>query len=567
MQRFRKQPGPVVDDLSSLPRSHDENNMHGNVTGRDQLLWEFLRDYVRKNRTFNILIRNKRKWLSFFVVTIIAVTQLICSEGILSGDGVNSIIHREEHRISSRSSVREHIVMSDSSMTSGKDTHRAPRDNLKRVEHVILQESPQQGKPAQFEKKTTNQKQYSGSQVPKNNISFSEQSPSALITPRVIWLVPEDHKKQSGKKYHAKSVRNEEPKKHLGEYYAGVDTTPCVPMQEWQTMVGTTCNAFHEIDMVDGLTTISAHVKESNQGIKNIEFEERSTKLSLLGIGGWRAAFKLVHNPHPGSFNTEDIILKTLRWKKQDFDPLTYHRHTVDAQITEHLSSSSRIIDIYGFCGESVLNEVASGGTLTSIIERDRKSGTLIPRKKVEYARDLAMALSAAHGGNNVTLVHRDMKADNIVINHDGILKLNDFNDGELLHWNKSSSTQCHFRKMLWNPTWKSNEEVRELPLTEKVDVYALGGLLYFILTEGDKPYKGLSWKEIMKLVTNGIPPTIPDEYIKSKDPLIAGILRVMKKCHEYFPNDRPSANAVAHELDILLDSKATQVVDKMGMS
>merc|ERR1711862_507644 len=123
------------------------------------------------------------------------------------------------------------------------------------------------------------------------------------------------------------------------------------------------------------------------------------------------------------------------------------------------------------------------------------------------------------------TIVYKDLKPDNIVLSKDGILKLSDFNDSELLKWNVTSNTQCFFRRKRWKANFHSPEEVWEYPLTYKLDIYALGGILYYILV-GYNPYNKIPDNTVLKYVAKGITPQIPlhIQNNNNNDPILIGI-------------------------------------------
>lgn len=71
----------------------------------------------------------------------------------------------------------------------------------------------------------------------------------------------------------------------------------------------------------------------------------------------------------------------------------------------ERLTSSPNVINIYGFCAHSVLNEYADGPRLGTFADKSKKK----PLKRLEMARDIVSALADVHsidGDNNATFVH-----------------------------------------------------------------------------------------------------------------------------------------------------------------
>ena len=97
---------------------------------------------------------------------------------------------------------------------------------------------------------------------------------------------------------------------------------------------------------------------------------------------------------------------------------------------------------------------------------------------------------SAVQHAHRNLIVHRDLKPSNILITEDGEVKLLDFGIAKLLNpdWEMSVAlTRSQVRLM--TPEYAAPEQVRGHSITTATDVYALGVLLYEILS-GRRPYK-----------------------------------------------------------------------------
>lgn len=93
--------------------------------------------------------------------------------------------------------------------------------------------------------------------------------------------------------------------------------------------------------------------------------------------------------------------------------------------------------------------------------------------------------------------------------------------------------------------------------MSEKVDVFALGAMIYFVMTGGHHPYKSehLSITATFKRVAKGIKAKIPSKVKHSKDPAIRTLVEAFEECQTFFPDKRPSARDIANKLTAGLES------------
>ena len=217
------------------------------------------------------------------------------------------------------------------------------------------------------------------------------------------------------------------------------------------------------------------------------------------------------------------------------------------------------MIDIFGFCGHSVISEFADGSRLGSLADKAKKK----PLERLKIARDIADGLADVHAMGDsddvASFVHLDVNPANVV-SINGRLKLNDFNIGILRRWNTTSGEACGFPSQYPNPQWRSPEESRnDQNLTEKVDVFSLGHIL-FRLIAGHEPWNYFEPNgrppraELLEKVASGELPTIPTTILESSDPEEIAIRDAMLGCYTADPTQRPSARSVALSLQEALD-------------
>ena len=107
--------------------------------------------------------------------------------------------------------------------------------------------------------------------------------------------------------------------------------------------------------------------------------------------------------------------------------------------------------------------------------------------ERLKLFRDVCAAVQYAHGN---LVVHRDLKAGNILVTADGTPKLLDFGIAKLIRTEFDTLAAAETRPELRPMTldYASPEQVRGEPITTATDVYSLGVLLYKLLT-GKSPY------------------------------------------------------------------------------
>jgi HEAT repeat protein/tRNA A-37 threonylcarbamoyl transferase component Bud32 len=104
-------------------------------------------------------------------------------------------------------------------------------------------------------------------------------------------------------------------------------------------------------------------------------------------------------------------------------------------------------------------------------------------RRALQFGCDIATGMTVAH---HVGIVHRDLKPANVLINQDGLLKIVDFGVAAAHREGDTQLTKTGY--VIGSPKYMAPEQILGKKVDERADVYALGVILYEMLT-GVPPY------------------------------------------------------------------------------
>ncbi|MBA3497487.1 MAG: protein kinase [Gemmatimonadales bacterium] len=178
-----------------------------------------------------------------------------------------------------------------------------------------------------------------------------------------------------------------------------------------------------------------------------------------------------------------------------------------------------------------------------SLRDRLRREKQLPVDEAVRLAGEVASALDYAHRHG---VIHRDIKPENILL-HDGRALVADF--GIALAASKASGTRMTETGMsLGTPHYMSPEQAMgEREITARSDVYALGCVLYEMLT-GDPPFTGSTAQAVVaRVVTESPRPLVPQRHTIPPHVEAAVLTALEKLPADRFATAAMFAEALAH--------------------
>jgi len=179
--------------------------------------------------------------------------------------------------------------------------------------------------------------------------------------------------------------------------------------------------------------------------------------------------------------------------------------------------------------------ELLDAGNLKQVV---KAAGPLSIPRACSLIADAAAGLAAAH---QLGIVHRDVKPANLMLTRQGRCKLTDFG---LVRLDDPNDPFDFTRKAVGSPAFMAPEMILNRRQTPAIDVYSLGGTLFFALT-GKMPYAAQNLKELLHKHLHDPVPDIRTLLPACPASLAALLTRTLAKD----PADRPSAADVAAAL------------------
>jgi serine/threonine-protein kinase len=231
--------------------------------------------------------------------------------------------------------------------------------------------------------------------------------------------------------------------------------------------------------------------------------------VAKLGAGGMGTVFRAeqvaVKRP---------IALKVLD-PAMTANPELVRRFQAEAEVVARLSHPNTVT-LFDFGQDDagllyIAMELVPGKSLRDVIAREAPLG---PYRAVDVAEQIASSLADAHSHG---IVHRDLKPDNVILSERagrrdfarvldfGIAKL--FDDGA--HTPAPAMTRAG--QILGTPQYMSPEQVTGRTVDGRTDIYALGVMLYEMLT-GRPPFTGDSLIALLSAHLHDPPPPLPPQ-------------------------------------------------------
>jgi eukaryotic-like serine/threonine-protein kinase len=265
--------------------------------------------------------------------------------------------------------------------------------------------------------------------------------------------------------------------------------------------------------------------------------------LAVLGHGGMGVVYKARHQ-RLNRFVAVKMIRSGSLARPEDLARFRIEAETVAKLCHANIIQIFDVGDVGGL--PYVALELLEGGSLDAVL-------TGAPQPEADSAQLVATLARAIHVAHRAGIIHRDLKPSNVLFSADGTPKITDFGLAKRLEEEGHTETG----QVMGSPSYIPPEQAegRAKEATPATDVYALGAILYEMLT-GRVPFKGLTPMETLIKVMREDP--VAPSRLQSQ--LSRDLETICLKCLAKEPRKRyVTAQALALDLDCYLSGRPVQ--------
>lgn len=230
-----------------------------------------------------------------------------------------------------------------------------------------------------------------------------------------------------------------------------------------------------------------------------------------------------------------------------------------DALALERLTKSPYVANIYGSCGMTQTLEYSDYGNLFDWMKLTRAKQRAIPSpvERLKFGFQMATAVADVHSINEadgvVSMTHNDICCHQF-IHIDGIFKLGDFHLSTFHKKNRTSGEACKMNFLPMNSAMMKARAPEEMngparASREKVDVYLVGNMMYYILTR-KWMFEGITTEEAIAKLRAGERSELG---FQPTDPADVAIVKAINWAWNQDPDKRPKAREISQFLKTAL--------------
>ncbi|CAK7346099.1 unnamed protein product [Dovyalis caffra] len=249
---------------------------------------------------------------------------------------------------------------------------------------------------------------------------------------------------------------------------------------------------------------------------------------------------------YKGTFCSQDVAIKVLRGEHLN-DKL--QREFAQEVFIMRKVRHKNVVQFIGACTRPpslcIVTEFMSGGSMYDFLHKQK--GSLNLQSLLRVAIDVSKGMHCLHENK---IIHRDLKAANLLMDGNGVVKVADFGVARVQDQSGVMTAETGTYR------WMAPEVIEHKPYDHKADVFSFGIVLWELLT-GKLPYEHLSpLQAAIGVVQKGIRPEIPSHSHPK-------LVELLERCWQQDPLLRPEFSEILELLQQLDRMVAEEREDK----
>ncbi|XP_020535437.1 serine/threonine-protein kinase STY8 isoform X2 [Jatropha curcas] len=249
---------------------------------------------------------------------------------------------------------------------------------------------------------------------------------------------------------------------------------------------------------------------------------------------------------YKGTFCSQDVAIKVFRTEHLN-DKL--RREFAQEIFIMRRVRHKNVVQFIGACTRPpslcIVTEFMHGGSMFDFLHKQKQSFNF--QSLLRVAIDVSKGMNYLHRNN---IIHRDLKAANLLMDENGVVKLADFGIARVQDQSGVMTAETGTYR------WMAPEVIEHKPYDHKVDVFSFSVVLWELLT-GKLPYEHLTpLQAAVGVVQQGLRPSIP-KHTHYK------LVELLERCWQQEPSLRPEFSEILELLHQLARMVAEEKEDR----
>ena len=275
---------------------------------------------------------------------------------------------------------------------------------------------------------------------------------------------------------------------------------------------------------------------------KGIDPETEFDLIELVGQGNYGRVYKAIHKKTGKIYSAKIAYIEKVNELESFKKEINILSQCNNQYIVHYYGSYIKGHQIW------IILEFCDGGSLYELIK-------ILPRNlnEEEIASLIYMILKGLLFLHENKKIHRDIKSENILLNHEGIAKLADFGvSTQLMHSFSKKITK------IGTPFYMSPEVIMQNKYDYKCDIWSLG-ITSIEMAEGEPPFAKVKGYWVLKKII-----THPPKGLKNKEKWSKEFNNFVEKCLIYEPEKRPSAKELLEHPFIIKYNRGNKLIAEL---